>query len=145
MPSNAGDTRDSGLIPGLGRSPGGRTGNPLQYFCLENSMGRGYWWATVLGVANNHRTEQLSMHTGMQGEKVALVCKSLELPEVFWQSIFKGQVRESGVSGVNSISPEDLGALGGCAHSHKKLTSFIRWGILTSAKQLRNFASNTVI
>ena len=113
MPSNAGDTRDSGLIPGLGRSPGGRTGNPLQYFCLENSMDRGDWWATVLGVANNHRTEQLSMHTGMQGEKVALVCKSLELPEVFWQSIFKGQVRESGVSGVNSISPEDPGALGG--------------------------------
>ena len=85
------------------------------------------------------------MGRGDCGEKVALVCKSLELPEVFWQSIFKGQVRESGVSGVNSISPEDPGALGGCAQSRKKLTSFIWWGILTSAKQLRKFASNTVI
>ena len=36
----AGDTRDAGLIPGFGRSPGGGNGNPLQYFCLENSMDR---------------------------------------------------------------------------------------------------------
>ena len=99
MPASAGDTRDSNLIPGLGRSPGGRTGNPLQYFCLENSTGRGDWWATVREVAKSHGTEQLRMHTGMQGENVAFVCKSLELPEVFWQSIFKGQVRENGVSG----------------------------------------------
>ena len=38
MPVNAGDKRDSGLIPGLGRSPGGGNGNPLQYSCLENPM-----------------------------------------------------------------------------------------------------------
>ena len=41
LPANAGDARDTGLIPGLGRSPGERNGNPLQYFCLENSMDRG--------------------------------------------------------------------------------------------------------
>ena len=35
------------LIPGLGRSPGGGNGNPLQYSCLENPMDRGAWWATV--------------------------------------------------------------------------------------------------
>ena len=46
-PANAGDLRDSGLIPGLGRSPGGGHGNPLQYSCLENPMDRGAWWATV--------------------------------------------------------------------------------------------------
>ena len=40
-PANAGDTRDTGLIPGLGRPPGGGNGNPLQYSCLENSMERG--------------------------------------------------------------------------------------------------------
>ena len=39
--------KDPGLIPGLGRSPGEGTGNPLQYSCLENSMDRGNWWATV--------------------------------------------------------------------------------------------------
>ena len=40
-PANAGDIRDGGLIPGLGRSPGGGHGNPLQYSCLENPMDRG--------------------------------------------------------------------------------------------------------
>ena len=41
LPASAGDTRDACLIPGLGRSPGAGNGNPLQYSCLENSMGRG--------------------------------------------------------------------------------------------------------
>ena len=44
---NAGDVRDMGLIPGSGRSPGGRHGNPLQYSCPENPMDRGVWWNTV--------------------------------------------------------------------------------------------------
>ena len=50
-PANEGDARDEGLSPGLGRSPGGGNGNPLQYSCLEKSMERGTWWATVHGVA----------------------------------------------------------------------------------------------
>ena len=49
-PANAGDIRDTGSIPGLGRSPGGGHGNPLQDSCLENPMDRGAWWATVHGV-----------------------------------------------------------------------------------------------
>jgi len=44
---------DVGLIPGLGKSPGGQHGNLLQYFCLENTMGRGAWWTTVHGVAKS--------------------------------------------------------------------------------------------
>ena len=48
---NAGDTGDSGSIPGSGRSPGEGNGNPLQYFCLGNSMDRGAWRPTVHGVA----------------------------------------------------------------------------------------------
>ena len=51
--ANAGGTRDVGLIPGSGRSPGEGNGNPLQYSCLENSMDRGAWWATVHGVAKS--------------------------------------------------------------------------------------------
>ena len=47
-PANAGD---SGFISGSGRSPGGRNGNPLQDFCLENPMDRGAWQAIVHGVA----------------------------------------------------------------------------------------------
>ena len=46
-PVNAGDLRDSGLIPGSGRSPGGSHGNSLQYSCLENPMDRGVWQARV--------------------------------------------------------------------------------------------------
>ena len=44
---------DLGSIPRLGRSPGEGNGNPLQYSCLENSMDRGFWQATVHGVAKN--------------------------------------------------------------------------------------------
>ena len=50
---NAGDSGDTGSIPGLGRSPGGGNGNPLQYSCLENSMDRGDWWVTVHGVTKS--------------------------------------------------------------------------------------------
>ena len=46
MPANAGSIRDTGSIPGLGRSPGGGHGNPIQYSCLENPMDRA-WWITV--------------------------------------------------------------------------------------------------
>ena len=48
-PANAGDARDWGSIPGWGRSPGVGNGNPLQYSCLENAMGRKTWQATVHG------------------------------------------------------------------------------------------------
>ena len=53
-PANIGDIRDMGLIPGLGRSPGGGHGNTLQCSCLENTMDRGAWRATVYGVAKSH-------------------------------------------------------------------------------------------
>ena len=52
-PANAGDIKDSSLIPGSRRSPGGGHGNPLQYSCLENLMYRGAWQATVHRVANS--------------------------------------------------------------------------------------------
>ena len=50
---------DEGSIRGLGRSPRGGNGNLLQYSCLENSMDRGTWLATVHGVANSHVTEHI--------------------------------------------------------------------------------------
>ena len=54
--ANAGGLRDAGSIPGLGRSPGGRNGNPLQYSCLENPLDTGVWQATVHEVAKESDT-----------------------------------------------------------------------------------------
>ena len=56
-PANAGDIRDVGSVPRLGRSPGEGHGNPLQDSCLENPMGRGAWWVTVHGVTASDTTE----------------------------------------------------------------------------------------
>ena len=55
---------DAGLMPGLGRSPGGGNGNPLQYSCWDNTMNRRAWRATVHAVAKSQtRLKQLSTHT----------------------------------------------------------------------------------
>ena len=54
LPANGRDLRGSPLIPGSGRALGGGHGNPLQYSCLENSMDRGAWQATVHKVAKSH-------------------------------------------------------------------------------------------
>ena len=60
-PASAGDIRDMGSIPELGRCPGEGHGNPLQYTCLENPMDRGAWWATVHGAAKSQtQLKQLS-------------------------------------------------------------------------------------
>jgi len=53
MVKNLPAMRDSGLIPGLGKPPGERNSNPLQYSCLENFTDRGAWWATVHGTARS--------------------------------------------------------------------------------------------
>ena len=52
-PANAGDARDAGSIPGLGRSSRVGNGNSLQYSCLENPMDGGAWWAAVHGAAES--------------------------------------------------------------------------------------------
>ena len=60
LPANAGDVIYAGLIPGLGRSPGKGNGNPFRYTCLENSMDRGAWQATVHGVAKSQTRLSMS-------------------------------------------------------------------------------------
>ena len=53
LPANAGDIRDTGSIPGSGRSTTVENGNPLQYSCLENPKDRGVWQATLHRVAKS--------------------------------------------------------------------------------------------
>ena len=65
---------DLGLTPGLGRSPGGGHGNPLQYSCLENPMDRGSCLATVHGITESDTTEQLN--TAHHNNGLAAVNKS---------------------------------------------------------------------
>ena len=60
LPANAGDVRDVGSIPGLGRFPGGGHGNPLQNSCLQTSMDRGAWRAIVHG---SHKKSDTTEHT----------------------------------------------------------------------------------
>ena len=57
-PTSAGDLRDEGSIPVLGRPPREGHGNPLQYSCLENAMNRGAWRAMVHGVAKGLDTTE---------------------------------------------------------------------------------------
>ena len=61
--ANEGDKRDMGSIHGMGRSPGGGHGTPLQYSCLGNPMDRGAWWATVHSIAKSQtQLKRLSTH-----------------------------------------------------------------------------------
>ena len=67
LPANAGDERDAGLIPGLGRSPGEGNSNPLQCSYLENFMDRGAWWATVpRGHKESDKTKRLTLSLGQK-------------------------------------------------------------------------------
>ena len=70
-PANAGDIRDAGWIPGLGRSPGGGHGNPLQYSCLENPTDRGGWLQSM-GLQSRTRPKRLGTHA----------CKQLRMNDV---------------------------------------------------------------
>ena len=79
LPANAGDIRNAGLIPGLGRSPGGGHGNPLQCSGLEKSMDRGACWAIVHRVAKSRiRLKRISTDTHMSIQS----CKILFNPEL---------------------------------------------------------------
>ena len=62
LSANTEDIRDLGLFPGLGRSPGRRDSNQLQYSCLDNPVHRGVWQAAIHRVAKRDRTEVIE-HT----------------------------------------------------------------------------------
>ena len=77
-PTNAGDTRNLGSIPGLGRSPGAGNGNPLQYSCLESLRDRGAWRAVVHGV----RHDWARVHTTVCSLKGHMTSVWIGVPEL---------------------------------------------------------------
>ena len=100
--ANTGDIRDVGLIPGLGRPPGGGNGNPLQYSCLENPMDRGAWWATVLRVAQSQtRLRRHGMHKGT----LALPCIENH-PPIFTSSLYYALLEHRDYIAFLSAPPE---------------------------------------
>ena len=86
------DAGDLGWIPGSGRSPGGGHGIPLHYYCLENSMDRGAWWATVHGVSKSHTGLSVWAHSRLYGSKTEIISflsfksfhRQLALPTLKW-------------------------------------------------------------
>ena len=81
--ANAGDIRDMGSMPGLGRSPRGGHSNPLQYSCLENLMDRGTWRATVHGGHKKlNMIEQLSKARAKKANKALTKKKENPKPKV---------------------------------------------------------------
>ena len=99
-PANAGDIRDTGLIPGSGRSPGRGHSNPLQYSCLEKSMNKGTW-VTTQGVTKELDMTEGTKHMSFSSASVSKtqgnlkVCPSL-LPGMHkgTRSIKLGEMKE---------------------------------------------------
>ena len=101
LPVNAGNAREADLIPELGASPGGGHGSPLRYSCLENSMDRGAWRATVHGVTKSWT--QLSMHAlNSYNIKSTL---SFKVNNSVVLSIFMGLIEASSLIPVHFLYP----------------------------------------
>ena len=101
LPANEGDAGDTGLISGLGRSPGGGNGNPPQYSWVGNPMDRGAWQVTVHGVADwvtEHTLTEICIEAGLKGthllknKKDYLVVGETEPSHLRWpRSVVCGQ------------------------------------------------------
>ena len=110
LPASAGDTRDMTLILGLGRSLGVGNGTPIQYSCLENSMGRAAWRTTVHGVTES----QMHLSTQHKGHSKVLVLHTLnilisqKLPCLQMSCFFPCAVLSQPPSTPNDISPQSI-------------------------------------
>ena len=103
-PANSGDIRDVGLVSGLGRSPGGEHGNPLQYSCLENPMDRGAWRAIVHRVAKSWaRLKRLSTHSRVEDKKLRTSEAGAALPGMGIHSQLSQWTPQLGAGGTRMI------------------------------------------
>ena len=93
---NAGDTRGTGSIPGLGRTPGEGDGNPLQYSCLENPTDSGAWWATVQISDQKYKTSNKTDQRYMKlpsslGVELRISANKMEINAIWKAHIFASQ------------------------------------------------------
>ena len=127
--ANVRDSRDMGLIPGLGRSPAGGNGNPLQYSCLENPMDRGAWWAAVHGVAKSQTWLSYWAHThcdfGLAVWSVAsfTTIEDTYLKRFLLQSVPWGKENHTDISELSCVASTSS-KLGGYVKLQSKLNSF---------------------
>ena len=123
---------DLGLIPGSGSSHGVGNGNPLQYSGLENSMGRGAWWATVHGVTKElDMTERARTHTHTHTHKDQHILISSS-----WDSISSSSTISAKAKSPSASHPPLLS----CCRAYWKLRYVdLRWGeALLQIKWLKN-------
>ena len=119
------DARNAGLIPGLGRSPGRGNGNPLQHACLENSTGRGAWWATVRGAAkswtrlsfyNQKRNGKAKKKfkltgTGWKKQNILQVSNHMKWGRKFLQRKVHDECKMGGIKPIMSVVTVSVGRL----------------------------------
>ena len=133
-PANPGNVRDSGSVPGLGGSPGGGHGNPLQYSCLENTMDRGAWWAIVHGVAKSWTwLKQFSTHARTV-YMLSLLTFPLGFPHSSVDNESAGSTRDlgsipglGGSSGEANDNPLQCSCLEN-SHGQRHLADYTPWG-----------------
>ena len=87
--ASIGDIRDVGLILESGRSPGGGHGNPLQYSCLENSMDKGAWWATVHEVAKSWTWRAIITHSAAEASPGNIVKGKGPIPNILNHNLWE--------------------------------------------------------
>ena len=90
LPASAGDARNSGSIPRLGRSPGAGNGNPLQYSCLKNPMDRGAWRAAVHGASKSwtQLSDWVHTHTHTHAFLILLPTEKHIFPFLSWPNYY---------------------------------------------------------
>ena len=110
LPARAGNTKDSGLIPGLGRSPGEGNGNPLQYSCLENLMYRGAWRATLHGATPRVRHDWVTEHIFYNcGELSPLILATIQWAKYYFYFHLSDKMKPHGVRSSFCVTKLVLG------------------------------------
>ena len=107
-PANARDSGDLGLIPGLGKCPGGGNGNPLHCPCLDNPRDGGAWWAAVYGVAQSRTRLKRLSSSSLKPSSLPLLIFSLPLLLLVQQLLSRVRLFATPLTAVTSAAAKSL-------------------------------------